>query len=312
MDHKVATREAYGNALVRLGETYRNIVVLDADLSAATKTEAFFKKFPERAVNLGIAEQNMVGFAVGLAMVGYIPLASTFAVFAAGRAYDQIRQSVAYPKANVKIVATHGGLTVGEDGATHQSVEDLALMRALPNMTVIVPCDAVETEKAVEAAIQYDGPVYLRLGRERMPVIMPSDYQFKIGKAVTLKEGRDVTLIATGVMVYQALLAAELLKEKGVEAGVLNVHTLKPLDEEAIAAAALCTTRVVTAEEHSIIGGLGSAINDLIIRRELGGQVRVRNVGINDCFGQTGPADRLLKEYGLTAEAIASEALALM
>lgn len=312
MTTMVATREAYGNGLLKLAEKYKDFVVLDADLSAATKTGEFAQKYPDRAYNLGIAEQNMMGFAVGLANTGLIPFAGTFAVFAAERAYDQIRQSIAYPKSNVKIVATHGGLTVGEDGATHQAIEDIAMMRALPDMVVIVPSDAVETEKALEAALKYEGPVYLRLGREKMPIIMSEDYNFEIGKAVVLKSGKDLTIIAAGVMVAKALAAAEKLKESSIDVGVINLHTIKPLDKKIILQEVEKTGRVITAEEHSVIGGLGSAVNDLIVREKINNEIRVTNVGIEDEFGQTGSADELLKLYDLTTDRLVTEGQKLM
>ena len=312
MTRMLATREAYGRGLVKLAEKYKDFVVLDADLSAATKTGEFARKYPDRAFNLGIAEQNMMGFAVGLANTGLVPFAGTFAVFAAGRAYDQIRQSIAYPHSNVKIVATHGGLTVGEDGATHQAIEDIAMMRALPNMVVIVPADAVETEKALEAALNYQGPVYLRLGREKMPVIMPENYYFEIGKAVVLKSGQDLTIIAAGIMVAKALEAAKKLKELSIDAGVINCHTIKPLDQETILREVEKTGRVITAEEHSVIGGLGSAVNDLLVREGQNKGIRVVNVGIEDEFGQTGKADELLQLYKLTTERLVKEGQKLM
>ncbi len=308
MKAMVATREAYGNGLLKLAKKYKDFVVLDADLSAATKTAEFAKKYSDRAFNFGIAEQNMMGFAVGLSNAGWVPFAGTFAVFAAGRAYDQIRQSIAYPKSNVKVVGTHGGLTVGEDGATHQSVEDIAIMRALPNMVVIVPSDAIETEKALEAALKYDGPVYLRLGREKTPVIMSGDYSFKIGKAVILKSGKDVTIIATGIMVAKALKAAERLAELSIDVGVVNVHTIKPLDKDTILQEIAKTGRIITAEEHSVIGGLGSAVNDLVVTERFINQIKVTNVGIGDKFGQTGTAEQLLVKYNLTIERLIEEA----
>lgn len=308
---RIATREAFGNALVKLADSYPDFVVLDADLSAATKTTDFARKYAKRAFNLGIAEQNMMGFAAGLSTIGFIPFACTFAVFAAGRAFDQIRQSIAYPRANVKIAATHAGLTVGEDGATHQAVEDIALMRALPNMTVVIPSDAVETEKAVEAAIRYRGPVYLRLGREQLPVIMQDDYQFEIGKAVMLKEGKDVTFIVNGLLVAYALRAVEILQNKGIDAGVLNVHTVKPLDDETILKTVEKTPGLITAEEHSVIGGLGGAVDEMLIREGLNKRVKVINIGIEDKFGQTGTAEQLLKAYDLTVERLVDEAVIL-
>jgi transketolase len=305
----VATREAYGNALAKLAEKYPNFVTLDADLAAATKTSIFTKKYPQRAYNLGIAEQNMIGFAAGLALVGFVPFASTFSVFASGRTYDQIRQTVAYPRTNVKIVGTHGGLTVGEDGATHQALEDIALMRVMPNMTVI-PADAVETEKAVEAILRYEGPVYLRLGREALPEIMPKDYEFQIGKSYELKQGKDLYFAATGIMVAKALEAAGELAKKNIDAGVLNVSTIKPLDEEALRRIA-AVAKVIVAEEHSVIGGLGSAISEFYFKEGLNRKVDMRLVGVQDRFGQTGKPDVLLESYGLTAARLVSEALSL-
>jgi transketolase len=304
----IATREAYGNALVKLAENYPNFVTLDADLAAATKTSIFARKYPQRAYNLGIAEQNMIGFAAGFALAGIVPFASTFSVFASGRTYDQIRQTVAYPKTNVKIVGTHGGLTVGEDGATHQALEDIALMRVMPNMTVIVPADAVETEKAVEAILHYEGPVYLRLGREALPEIMPKDYEFQIGKAYELKKGKDLYFAATGIMVAKALEAAGELAKKNIDAGVVNISTIKPLDEEALRRMA-GVGKVVVAEEHSVIGGLGSAIGEFYFKEGLNRRVDMRLVGVQDRFGQTGKPDVLLENYGLTAARLISEAL---
>jgi transketolase len=308
MANFVATREAYGNALTRLAEKYPNFVTLDADLSAATKTSIFTKKYPQRGYNMGIAEQNMIGFAAGLALVGIVPFASTFSVFASGRTYDQIRQSVAYPKTNVKIVGTHGGLTVGEDGATHQALEDIALMRVLPNMTVIVPADAIETEKAVEAILEYEGPVYLRLGREALPEIMPKNYRFQIGKSYELKQGKDLYFVATGIMVAKALDAANELAKKKIDAGVLNISTIKPLDEEALRRIA-GVGKVIVAEEHSVFGGLGSAISEFYFKEGLNRRLDMRQVGVQDSFGQTGKPDILLEKYGLTTARLISETL---
>jgi transketolase len=307
MGSLVATREAYGNALAKLAAKYPNFVTLDADLSAATKTCIFTKKYPQRGYNMGIAEQNMIGFAVGLALVGFVPFASTFSVFASGRTYDQIRQTVAYPRTNVKIVGTHGGLTAGEDGATHQALEDIALMRVLPNMTVIVPADAVETEKAVEAILEYDGPVYLRLGREALPEIMPKDYDFQIGKSYELKQGKDLYIVATGIMVAIALNAANELANWNIDAGVLNISTVKPLDEEALRRVA-GVGKVIVAEEHNVAGGLGSAIGEFYFREGLNREVDMRQVGVQDRFGQTGKPDVLLECYGLTISRIVREA----
>ncbi|MEW5865616.1 MAG: transketolase family protein [Bacillota bacterium] len=293
---KVATRVAYGKALVKLGEMNPNVVVLDADLSKSTKTDEFAQRFPERFFEMGIAEADMMGTAAGLAASGKIPFASTFAVFAAGRAFDQVRQVIAYPGLNVKIGATHGGITVGEDGASHQSVEDVALMRAIPGMTVIVPADAVETEKAVFAAARREGPVYIRLGRSSVPVIYDEGYEFEIGRATLLRDGGDVTIIACGVMVQAALDAASLLGERGISARVIGMATIKPADQGAVVAAARETGAIVTAEEHSVIGGLGSAVCEITAEEC---PVPVERVGIRDVFGQSGAPDELLREYGL-------------
>ncbi|MFO7152102.1 MAG: transketolase family protein [Bacillota bacterium] len=305
---KTATRDAYGKALAELGEEIKDIVVLDADLSKSTKTSVFAKKFPERFFNMGIAEQNLMATAAGLATCGKIPFASTFAVFATGRAFDQVRNSICYPKLNVKIAATHAGITVGEDGATHQSIEDLALMRALPNMTVICPADEVETRKAVRAAVEIKGPVYLRLGRHPVETIFDESYEFVPGKGVILREGKDVALIATGVMVAEALRAAELLAKDGIEAMVVNIHTIKPIDEEIILKAAECGA-IVTAEEHSIIGGLGSAVAEVLVEKK---PVPMKRIGVRDVFGQSGKPEELMKEYGLTADDIAGAAKSLL
>ncbi|MGB9791820.1 MAG: transketolase family protein [Thermacetogeniaceae bacterium] len=305
----LATRDAYGRALIELGKKYPDLVVLDADLAKSTKTADFAKVFPERFFDMGIAEQNMMGVAAGLALAGKIPCVSTFAVFATGRAFDQIRNSIAYPGLNVKIVATHGGITVGEDGASHQSVEDIALMRALPNMTVVVPADAVETEKAVAAAVACDGPVYIRLGRPAVPVLFDEGYSFCLGKAVVLREGRDAAIFATGIMVSEALKAAEILSERGIGAGVVNVHTIKPLDVETVVDLAEKTGAVVTAEEHSVIGGLGSAVAEVLAEHCPVPMVRV---GINDRFGESGKPGDLLKAFGLTADHIAEAVDALL
>jgi len=301
---KIATREAYGEALAQIGEEIKDIVVLDADLSGSTKTSVFAKKFPERFFNIGIAEQNLMGTAAGFATCGKIPFASTFAVFATGRAFEQIRNSICYPNLNVKVAATHAGLTVGEDGATHQSVEDLALMRALPNMTVINPADGVEAKKAVRAAALHEGPVYLRLGRMAVETIFDEDYEFEIGKGEVLKKGTDVAIIATGIMVGEALKAAEILEKDGLKAMVVNIHTIKPIDEEIILKAAKCGA-IVTAEEHTIIGGLGSAVAEVLAERK---PTPLRRIGIKDKFGQSGKPDDLLKLYNLTAEDIANAA----
>lgn len=299
-----STRQAYGEALVELGKINKDVVVLDADLTKSTKTAMFQKDFPERHINVGIAEADLMGTAAGLATCGKIPFASTFAMFAAGRAFDQIRNTIAYPKLNVKIAPTHAGISVGEDGGSHQSVEDLAIMRAIPGMVVLSPADATETKKMVFAAAEYEGPVYIRMGRLDTEVLFDEkDYEFQIGLINTLKEGTDVTLAATGLMVEQALKAAELLKNEGISARVLNVGTIKPLDGETILRAAQETKFIVTAEEHSVIGGLGSAISEFL------GEVHptlVKKLGIYDKFGQSGKGDELLKKYDLTAEKIVS------
>lgn len=305
----IATREAYGQALVALGQENGDVVVLDADLSKSTKTIEFKKVFPERFFDMGIAEANMVGTAAGLAAAGKTPFCSTFAVFATGRTYDQIRQSVAYPQLNVKIAATHAGLTVGEDGASHQSVEDIALMRVLPGMTVFVPADAVEVHGAVAAAARIDGPVYIRLGRFPVPVLHGDDFEFVPGRAVELRQGSDVTIIACGIMVAEALQAAEDLSAEGINATVLNIHTVKPLDEAAITRAARQTGAVVTAEEHSIIGGLGSAVAEVLVENCPVPMVRV---GVRDTFGESGKPGELLVKYGLTAADIASAVRAVL
>jgi transketolase len=298
VSEKIATRDAYGKALVELGRTNDKIVVLDADLSGSTKTAVFAKEFPERFFNAGIAEANMVGMAAGLAAGGMIPFASTFAVFAAGRAFEQIRQSVAYPRLNVKIVATHGGITVGEDGGSHQSVEDLAIMRALPNMTVLCPADGPETDAAIRAAAQYRGPVYVRLGRGKVPVVFDDASSFSIGRGVTLCEGSDMTFITTGLMTAEALQAARILSEERISARVVHLGTVKPLDIDLVLRAARETGAVVTAEEHSVIGGLGGAVCEALAE---GCPVPVERVGLRDQFGQSGSADELLAYYGLTA-----------
>lgn len=297
MTLKIATREAYGKTLVALGKTNENIVVLDADLAKSTKTIEFAKVFPERFFDVGIAEQNLIGIAAGLAAAGKIPFASSFAIFATGRAFEQVRNSVAYPKLNVKIAATHAGVTVGEDGGSHQTVEDIAVMRSLPNMTVIVPADGVETEKALQAIVDYQGPVYLRLGRPAVPVLYDDSYSFEIGKASVLRTGEDVSIIAAGIMVSKALEAAELLAEEGIQAEVINMATIKPLDEKTILQSVRKTKRVVTAEEHSIIGGLGSAVAELVSEHH---PVPVRRVGLKDVFGESGSPAELLEKYGLT------------
>jgi transketolase len=296
MSNMIATRDAYGEVLAELGAENGNVVVLDADLSGSTKTSVFAKKFPERFFNMGIAEANMIGTAAGLAAAGKIPFASTFAIFAVGRAWEQVRQSVAYPKANVKIVATHSGVTVGEDGGSHQSVEDIAIMRAVPNMTVIVPADGVETKAAIRAAAAHNGPVYVRLGRNKVPTVIPADATFTIGKGCQLRDGNDLTFVTTGLMTAQALAAADLLAARGVSARVVHIATIKPLDEELIVAAARETGAIVTAEEHSIIGGLGGAVAELLAEQC---PVPVKRVGIRDRFGLSGKAEELIKYFGL-------------
>ncbi|HZW82790.1 MAG TPA: transketolase family protein [Candidatus Deferrimicrobium sp.] len=298
---KIATRTAYGQTLVKLGEENENIVVLDADLSKSTKTADFAKKFPERFINAGIAEANLIGMAAGLAAAGKTPFASTFAIFAAGRAFEQIRNSVAYPKMNVKIAATHSGITVGEDGGSHQSVEDVALMRSLPNMTVIVPADAIDTAGAIKAAAAYQGPVYIRLGRLDVPVILPEDYKFELGKAVVLREGWDAAVFANGMMLGMALEAAEILSKQGIEIAVVNVATVKPLDVETIVEVSKQAGAVVTAEEHSILGGLGGAVAEVLVENC---PVPMERVGLKDTFGESGAPTALLEKYGLTSEAI--------
>ncbi len=299
---KIATRESYGNALAELGAEFDNLVVLDADLAAATKTGVFKKAFPDRHIDCGIAECNMIGIAAGLAATGKIPFASSFAMFAAGRAFEQVRNSVAYPKLNVKIGATHAGISVGEDGATHQCNEDIALMRTIPGMVVLNPSDDVEAKAAVRAAIEHEGPVYLRFGRLAVPVINDKpDYKFELGKGVVLREGKDVTIIATGLPVSECLAAADKLAAEGIDAKVINIHTIKPLDEELVLAAAKETGKVVTVEEHSVIGGLGSAVCDVLSEKC---PTKVMKIGINDTFGESGPAVELVKKYGLDADSI--------
>lgn len=301
---KVATRDSYGSALVELAAEHDDFVVFDADLAAATKTGKFKDAYPDRFFDAGIAEGNMIGMAAGVATTGRVAFASTFAMFAAGRAYEQVRNSVGYPHLNVKIGATHAGISVGEDGATHQCCEDIALMRAIPGMTVISPADDVEARAAVRAAYELDGPVYLRFGRLAVPVFNdPETYEFKLGKGVLLREGGDVTIVATGLMVAAALEAAEALAASGVSAEVINVHTIKPLDANLIVESARRTGRVVTCEEHSVIGGLGSAVCDALAERY---PVPVKKVGVNDVFGESGPAVDLLHKYGLDAEGIVS------
>ena len=299
---KVATREAYGNALAEFGESYPDMVVLDADLAAATKTGVFRKKFPERHIDCGIAEANMMGIAAGLSLTGKIPVASTFAMFAAGRAFEQVRNSIGYPHLNVKIGATHAGITVGEDGASHQCNEDIALMRTIPGMTILNPSDAVEARACVKAALDYVGPVYMRFGRAAVPVINDRpEYHFEIGKGQLLKEGTDVTIVATGILVNSALEAAAKLDAEGISAEVINICTIKPLDKEMIVKSAKKTGRVVTAEEHSIIGGLGGAVCEALCE---GAPVPVYRIGIRDVFGESGSAAALLVKYELDGEGV--------
>ncbi len=304
---KKATRDAYGAALAELAQLKPNLVVLDADLAAATKTGAFKKVCPERFFDCGIAEGNMMSIAAGLASTGKVVFASSFAMFAAGRAFEQVRNSIGYPHLNVKIGATHGGISVGEDGATHQCCEDIALMRSIPGMVVLNPADAVEARLAVMAAADWDGPVYLRFGRLAVPVIFDENYSFEIGKSVRLTEGNDVTIIATGLMVNEALIAAKALKEQGVEARVINMATIKPLDRQAVIDAAVETGAIVTAEEHSVLGGLGSAVSEVVCEEK---PVPVLRVGVEDTFGKSGPAAELLKLFGLSAENIVQKAKA--
>ncbi len=299
---KIATRESYGNALAELGEQYPNLVVLDADLAGATKTSIFMKKFPDRHIDCGIAESNMMGVAAGLSTAGKIPFASTFAMFAAGRAFEQVRNSIGYPHMNVKIGATHAGISVGEDGASHQCNEDIALMRTIPGMVVINPADDVEARAAVKAAIEHEGPVYLRFGRLAVPVINdPADYKFELGKGITMREGKDVTIVATGLEVSESLEAAKMLEADGIAAEVINIHTIKPLDADLIAASAKKTGRVVTVEEHSIIGGLGGAVAEALAEKA---PTKMLRIGVNDTFGESGPAKALIEKYGLDAKSI--------
>jgi transketolase len=299
---KIATRESYGNALAELGKEHADVVVLDADLSGATKTATFKKVFPERHINCGIAEGNMMSVAAGIATTGKVPFASTFAMFAAGRAFEQIRNSIGYPNLNVKIGATHAGISVGEDGATHQCNEDIALMRTIPGMVILNPSDDVEAKAAVKAAYEHVGPVYLRFGRLAVPVINDTeDYKFEIGKGIVLREGTDLTIIATGLEVSESLDAAEMLAADGISAKVINIHTIKPLDEELVIAAAKETGKVVTVEEHSVIGGLGSAVCDTL---SANAPTPVLKIGMNDVYGESGPAKALLEKYELDAKGI--------
>lgn len=303
---KIATRESYGNALAELGDKYENLYVLDADLAAATKTGIFKKKFPDRFFDCGIAESNMMGVAAGLAATGKIPFASTFAMFAAGRAFEQVRNSIGYPHLNVKIGATHAGISVGEDGATHQCNEDIALMRTIPGMTIINPADDVEARAAVEAAILNNGPVYMRFGRLAAPVFNdPATYKFELGKGIQLRDGKDIAIIATGLMVSEAIEAAKALSAEGIDAMVINIHTIKPIDKDIIINAAKKTGLILTVEEHSVIGGLGSAVADVLAENYPAKMVKI---GVNDEFGHSGPAVDLLKEFGLCAENIVNKA----
>ncbi len=299
---KIATRDSYGNALVELGKEAENLVVLDADLAAATKTGVFQKAFPDRHIDCGIAESNMMGIAAGIASTGKVPFVSTFAMFAAGRAFEQVRNSIGYPHLNVKIGATHAGISVGEDGASHQCNEDLALMRVIPGMTVINPSDDIEAKAAVRAAYAHEGPVYLRFGRLAVPVINDrADYKFEIGKGVTLRDGKDLTLVATGLCVSGALEAAQKLAADGIDARVINIHTIKPIDAELLVKAAQETGKIVTVEEHSVIGGLGGAVAEVLSEQC---PVKMLRIGMNDVFGESGPAVQLLEKYGLDAEGI--------
>ena len=296
MTNMIATRDAYGEALRELGGINKDIVVLDADLSGSTKTGIFKKAYPDRFINVGIAEQNLVATAAGLATSGKIPFASTFAVFASGRAFEIIRNSVCYPKLNVKIAATHAGLSVGEDGATHQALEDLSIMRSLPNMVVLNPADAVETKQCIYKAAEYNGPVYIRLGRSKVPVLFDESYKFEIGKGIELRQGKDVTLIATGIMVKKALIAAEELEKEGISARVINISTIKPIDKDILIKAANETKGIVTIEEHSIIGGLGSAVAEVLVENK---PTYLERIGTMDTFGESGDGNLLLEKYRL-------------
>lgn len=299
-----ATRESYGNALANLGKKYKNVVVLDADLAEATKTIEFKKKFPKRFFDIGIAEQDMMGTAAGLALEGKIPFASTFAIFAAGRAYEQIRNTIAYSNLNVKVAATHAGLTVGEDGASHQSIEDLALMRVIPGMTIISPCDDLETKWAVEEAIKLNGPVYIRLTRPKVSDVYTTKPKFELGKAIVHGDGKDATVIATGLMVQEALKAKEILEKENINIRVIDIHTIKPIDEDAIIKAAKETNKIITIEDHSIIGGLGSAVCEVLSENY---PTKIFRMGVKDEFGQSGKWNELLEHYGLTCDEIVKE-----
>ncbi len=299
---KIATRDSYGNALVELGKEHDNLIVLDADLAAATKTGIFKKAFPDRHIDCGIAEANMAGIAAGMSTCGYVPFMSSFAMFAAGRAFEQVRNSICYPHLNVKIGATHAGISVGEDGATHQCNEDISLMRTIPGMVVINPCDDVEARAAVRAAYEYEGPCYLRFGRLAVPVINDeASYKFEIGKGVELRKGKDITIIATGLCVSESLAAAQRLSADGIDAQVINIHTIKPIDETLVVEAAKATGRIFTVEEHSIIGGLGSAVAEVLSEQC---PTRLTRLGVKDTFGESGPALELLHKYELDAEGI--------
>ena len=304
MTNMIATRDAYGEALRELGGLNKDIVVLDADLSGSTKTAIFKKEFPERFFNVGIAEQNLIGTAAGLAAAGKVPFASTFAMFATGRAFEIIRNSVCYPNLNVKIAATHAGLMVGEDGATHQALEDVSIMRSLPNMVVLSPADGVETKQCIYKAAEYKGPVYIRLGRSKVPVIFDENYKFEIGKGVELKEGKDITIIAAGVMVEKALIAADKLSEENISARVINMSTIKPIDKDIIIKAANETKGIVTVEEHSVIGGLGSAVSEVVVGNV---PTYVEKIGTMDTFGESGDGNKLLEKYGLSVESIVNK-----
>lgn len=307
---KIATRESYGKALVELGFQHNDIVVLDADLASATKTGLFKKEFSDRHIDCGIAESNMMGVAAGIATTGKVPFVSTFAMFAAGRAFEQIRNSIGYPHLNVKIGATHAGISVGEDGATHQCNEDIALMRTIPDMVIINPSDDIEAQAAVKAAYSYHGPVYMRFGRYAVRVMNDEqNYHFEIGKGITLKEGNDITILATGLPVEEALIAANMLEKNGIHARVINIHTIKPIDKEIILKAAQETKFIVTVEEHSIIGGLGSAVTEVVCSQH---PTRVHRIGMNDVFGESGSASDLIKKYGLDANGIYKSVLSFI
>lgn len=310
MSSNISTREAYGRALAEFGEERKNIVVLDADVSKCTMTIHFAKKFPDRFFNVGISEADMVTTAAGFTTCGKIAFVSAFAVFAAGRAFDQIRNSVAYPKLNVKIAATHAGVTVGEDGGSHQAIEDIALMRALPNMVVISPADAIEAKAAVKAAIEHNGPVYLRLGRPAQPIIFNEEtYSFELGKGSVIKDGNDISIISTGIMTSKALEAAAVLKEQGIDARVINIHTIKPIDKDILIKAAAETKGIVTVEDHNVIGGLGSAVAEVLVQNH---PVKMKMIGIEDKFGESGTPNELMQIFGLTVENIVSSAKNLL